>query len=695
MSVFRSGLPASPIPRSAAAVETYPADDALPWLVMLVGGLLLVGAVLLLGGAVGDLLFRGHALHVLPAYASQVMPKPAQFGRYALAILVTLATAGVILATPRADFAAHRGLRRLAPPIVLCAQLVALAVAVWAWRGQNEGINHSTPVRFDSDDLLVALVIAAALMVAGRKGWLGWIGSMSGRQHRGVWVSIAVIVTALWLAPALYRSLNLAHAMTAVWYPLQFTFDDFISVLDGRTPLVNYDTQYGSLLPFVTEPAIKVFGASVGTFTTLMWLLSLLSFMCVERSLALVARDERVALLLYVPLLAVSLFVLRHAGDERYYMANYYEVMPLRYVGPYVLFWCSVRHLHGTRPRRPFVLFTLAGLVAINNAEFGIPALGGCALALASAQLTPQAGSLARLRRLAGELAVGVVLATVAVVLFILLRSGSLPEISRLTRYEQIYAVTGFNLVPTPDSGLHIVMFMTFAATLILGALRTRSMHPDRLLTGALIFSGTFGMGAGSYYVGRSLPEVLASLFSAWGLAVALLCLVALQTLRDPSGWRRIWPLRALTIAAALVLLGLCVTTVTQFPAPWTQWRRLTADSHVLPFNTAPASRFVRAASHPGESVALFVALGHLIARDAGVVDVSPYSHPDGIVTYEQLDEVLSSLRTAKGNTIFTGAILPEVSTVLTEHGYHIIARDGPSALSEWRASPAPEASKT
>ena len=131
-------------------------------------------------------------------------------------------------------------------------------------------------------------------------------------------------------------------------------------------------------MPFVTEPVFELFGTSVGTFTALMWTLSLLSFMCLERSLASLARNERTALLLYVPLLAVSLITMRHVGDERYFIANYYEVMPIRYLGPCVLFWCSVRHLRGLRPRSPTLLFLLAGLVAINNTEFGIPALGGC-----------------------------------------------------------------------------------------------------------------------------------------------------------------------------------------------------------------------------------------------------------------------------------------------------------------------------
>jgi hypothetical protein len=145
----------------------------------------------------------------------------------------------------------------------------------------------------------------------------------------------------------------------------------------------------------------------------------------------------------------------------------------------------------------------------------------------------------------------------------------------------------------------------------------------------------------------------------------------------------------------ALVLFGLFATSIDQFPAPWTQWRRLTKNAHVLQFNTAPAVRFIRASSRPGEDIAVLAALGHLIALEAHVINVSPYSDPDGIVTYEQLDDVLAELRSAHGDTIFTGPIPPEVSNALMARGFRIVAQDAPSALSEWRNPTVSQSQKT
>jgi hypothetical protein len=689
MFAIRSARAASPLSHPDVPSDHGWGQEAAIWLVALLFGAAVAIAVLLLGPAAGDLFFRGRILHPLPAYASEVIPKPAQFGRYTVALVVAFASAGAVAFTswPRARLTSGKALAISAPVLVLIGPLALLAVMTWAWRGQNKGINYMTPVQFNLLELCVAVGIALALILLALRGSFAWIGAPAGRRRRWVWVIAAASVTGLWLAPAIYRSSNLAHAMSAVWYPLQFTFDDFMSVLDGRTPMVNYDTQYASLLPFVTEPVFKLFGTSVGTFTILMWVLSLLSLMCLERVLALVARDERIAFMLYIPVLAISLLVLRHAGNERYLMANYYAVIPIRYVGPCVLLWCSVCHLRGLRPRQPVSLFVLAGLVAINNTDFGAPALGGCLLALASARVIPFTGALARLRRLGLAALAGVVAAALIVSVFTLLRAGGLPQLARLTRYEDIYAVTGFYMFPTPTAGLHIIVFMTFAAALLMGCLRTRSQHLDQAMTGALIFSGTFGLGAGFYYMGRSFPEVLAALFPAWGLATALLCLLGLKALSGAAPRTIVWPSRLLPAAAVLILLGLFATAIREFPAPWSQLQRIKASSHMLQFDTEASVRFVRASSRRGERVALLAGLGHLIGRQAGVIDVSPYSNPDGIVTYEQVDDVIDELRSNHGEKIYTRAALPEVVDVLSAQGFHQVAVDQSSALVEWCAS--------
>jgi hypothetical protein len=97
---------------------------------------------------------------------------------------------------------------------------------------------------------------------------------------------------------------------------------------------------------------------------------------------------------------------------------------------------------------------------------------------------------------------------------------------------------------------------------------------------------------------------------------------------------------------------------------------------------------FIESVTHRGEHVVVLTSLGHLIAIDAGVVNVSPYSNPDGIITYEQLDDVVQALRTSDGDKLFTDGddLLPEVGSALVAKGFRVVATDSVSTTTEWRA---------
>ena len=152
-------------------------------------------------------------------------------------------------------------------------------------------------------------------------------------------------------------------------------------------------------------------------------------------------------------------------------------------------------------------------------------------------------------------------------------------------------------------------------------------------------------------------------------------------------------------LTGALVLLGLIGTTVAQFPAPWTQIRRIAASAPPPPpYDVSASVAFLRRTAKPGEPVVVFAPLGHLIALDADVENVSAYSHPDGVVTYQQLNNVLTALHGAGGtrfylanstlpNTIFPGAhaTFPEILQVLRRDGFSPTIKDPASGITEWQ----------
>lgn len=463
-------------------------------------------------------------------------------------------------------------------------------------------------------------------------------------------------------------------------YHLQFTLDDFVAIVDGRTPLVNYAEQYASLMPFLVWPAFRIAGTQVGIFTGMMCLFSLFSLLAVERVFALITRSERLALALYVPFLATSLFFILRSGSQLFSWASYYAVFPMRYAGPYLLLWLCVRHLKGLRPRSPIVVFGFAGLVVLNNIEFGLPAY----LAIIIAMLLSSKLDIGLVARMIKGAVVGLLGAMAAVAVLTLALSGKLPDIGLLTLYSRIFGEGGFGLLHTPVAGLYFIVDMTFAAAVIVAALRCRLNVDDGAYTAALAYSGVFGLGAGNYYMGRTTPGGLVVLFSIWALSVILLGLLAL---RSVASWRsRPGMSQLLPVAGALILMGLVTTSIAQFPAPWTQLRRIaTTERPPAPYNLSAAAAFVRRTTAPGEPIVLLAPLGHLIALDAKVDNVSMYSSQEDIITYEQLSEELDALRDARGTRFYVvNGAFPEITYTLTHDGFSPTV-DAASGITEWQ----------
>lgn len=661
----------------------------------LVAAVALVASMVLVAAPLGDYLLPSGGFHFF--LGAEVYRKPAEQMRYLLAIAFVLGF-GLIVALVRLSSAltetrARRVGIRLASVV---GQFAIVAVAVWSWRAQFHWPDGEPPtVHFAGSDLITAVVVAGVLglLVRLRPHWLDPRSLVARRSERWVWFAVAALLTVCWLLPSVFREQNLAPAGRELTYHLQFTFDDCVALVNGRTPLVNYAAQYASLFPFIVWPVFRLAGTQIGTFTVMMCFLSMVGLLAVQRVFALVTRSERLAVALYVPFLATSLFFILRSGSHLFSWANYYAVFPMRYVGPYVLLWLCIRHLRGMRPRSPIAIFAFSGLVVLNNVEFGLPAFVGV---VAAFMVAGKPGS-GRVMRLLKDGALGFAGALMAVSTLTLLLAGQLPNLGLLTLYSRLFGEGGYGLMHTPVAGLYILIDMTFAAAILVAAVRYRRGAIDTAYTAALAYSGVFGLGAGNYYIGRTHPAGLTVLFSVWALSVALLALLALRAL---AAWHR--DSRApspLLLAGALISLGLISTTVGQFPIPWTQLNRIAASAPPpAPYNISAAVALLRRTARRGEPVMVFAPLGHLVALDAAVENVSPYSHPDGILTYQQMNEVLTALHDAGGtrfyvadstlpNSTFPGAhaTFPEILRILASKGFTPVMTDPASGITEWR----------
>src|SRR6185503_7054955 len=166
------------------------------------------------------------------------------------------------------------------------------------------------------------------------------------------------------------------------------------------------------------------------------------------------------ALLLYLPFLATSLFLLGGTHRYRSTPATYYASFPLRYALPLLVAWLTARHLARDErsARRTWPLFVVAGLALVNNGDFGIAALAATLAALACAAAVRDRAALARL---GGALVAGVALALALVALLTLVLAGALPQPARWFDYARLYAVGGFALMPIPGVlGVHLLLYL-------------------------------------------------------------------------------------------------------------------------------------------------------------------------------------------------------------------------------------------
>ncbi len=663
-------------------------------------GALALALGLVLAPTLGQLMEPEHLETWSNPVSNLLSPEPTELARFGIAALTPLiaAAALVFAGEPRSGLLKSR----LVGALPLVATLAVLSVVVVGWLTRSEPLSFGLdPDYFGERDLAIALLVAAAILfVALRRSDASTSARVRAellRPNSGSRVAFAVAglaavtATVIFMLPAIYTDASLPDAPGLGLLHLPRTFADFAAFGNGATPLADFASQYSNLLPWLSHPVLTTFDYSPAVFTGVMAILSTVSLLALWRALALTVRNEIGGLLLYLPVLALSLRPTIEVGDERDSNASLLQILPERYLFPCLLAWLCARHLRGLSPRAPLALFVVGGFALFNNPEFG----GPCLLATFFALLigTPARVSRAVVISLIGRLVAGVGAAAAIVVVITLIRSGSLPNPELFTYYSRLFASQGFGLLPMPTLGFHLIVYASFAGALLLAATRHRAGADDHVLSGLLAYAGCFGLLAGIYYVGRSVTVSMVALFPVWSFALALLTWAAFRGLSGTSGgWRIVLkPVGALA-TAVLIGFGLATTALVDVPEPWTQAKRIADKSdRVSVFDQLPeAERFVAAETQAGERVLMLRENGHLLAREAEVKNVSLLGDPVHVLFPVQLDDMLEDLRDVGGSAVFVGdgpqiLIHPGLREGLRARGFRPSATDQPSGLVVWR----------
>lgn len=672
-----------------------PAED-LAWLGPIVGALVLLAAFAWVSPVLARH-FPEHYGEVFSLWRGTIRPEPREEVRSMLALGAPFVLGAIIIA-----LGTRRAPRSSLDPIILGAQVFAIGLLVWAVVEQPRvsgflPVDYFKPALLSVANLVGGVVIgvgltAITLLWSGRlPAWTRRVGDRLA-DRRFLALSIAVLATAVFVLPAVVTDATVGQSgqLAVVHIPVQA--EDYFAAVNGRTPLVNYIAQYSNLLPLVLEPILSTFHSSLTSLSIAMCTLSGIALLAVYGVFIQVTRRPWAALALYLPFLALSLFPWNDSGPFRNFDANYYGILPGRLFGPLLLAWlCAL----SVRRRIPiWALFGFAGLVLLNNSEFGSPALLGLIVAMGvswdrSEPLRQRVG------RIAVQGAAGLLAAVVIVSGVILIRSGELPNPTLLTYFNRLFLRDSYGLVPMPTLGLHWALYATYAAALLMAAVRYVRNDPDRTLTAMLAFSGVFGLGTAMYFVGRSSQFQLMLLFPAWSFALALVAWTAGHSLRAARGNRASLMRLLLPGCAALVGFGLMISSLDRVSPPWRQVDRL-VDGGTAVNDALSAQRYVEAHTRPGEHVLIIgLPLDHRLADRAGVVNVSPLNGITAFISPAEADRSLDQLEDEGGNQVFDaisarpsggGSLaVPEFATILSERGYRLVGQDPEWHLRLWR----------
>ncbi|MDX6607458.1 MAG: hypothetical protein QOD14_1998 [Solirubrobacterales bacterium] len=602
--------------------------------------------------------------------------------------------------------------RRSLDPLILGTQVTGIALLTWSVLNQRHVVILVPRDYFEPLVLGVPNLIAGVCMGVVMTGLILWWAGPAPRplERIGGWLArrpvlaaaAAVLATTVFLLPAVVTDASIAHSGSLA-SQISPPAEDYMAVINGRTPLVDYIAQYANLLPFAVAPLLSAFDSSLTAYSIIMCMLSGIGLLAVFGVFSAVTRRTWVALALYVPFLALALFPWHDQGAARDFNGNYYAMCPDRILGPFVLAWlCAL----WTRGRRVpvWALYLIAGLTLLNNSEFGVGALIALTVAIL-AGAPREAASRPSWARMGLEAAAGLASAVVIVSVVTLARTSDLPDPALLTYYSHLFLREAYALLPMPSLGLQWALYATFAAALLMAVARWVQRASDRTLTAMLAFSGCFGLITGMYFVGRSVPAQLIILFPIWGFCLVIVAWSAALALRSTrTDWMRLRRL-LLPAAAALIGFGVMVAAIDRTPPPWRQLDRLTDGGRAV--DDAPnAQRFIEARTDPGDSVlVLGTPLAHRLADRSGVANVSPLNGLVSLISPAEADRSIDQLQASGGQEVFEAATaqsainptlikIPEFATILQHRGYRLVEQDPSSGLRLWRRTGSTAGSK-
>ncbi|QOG22133.1 hypothetical protein [Bradyrhizobium sp. SEMIA] len=379
-----------------------------------------------------------------------------------------------------------------------------------------------------------------------------------------------------------------------------------IRIAGGGTCLAEVLPQYGCYGEFLA-PLLKLFGSTIPVVTAIFALILIVALWAVFHFVAKLIRGPLI-------LVGCSICLVMAAGFNPQFdnVDPVLQYFPLRFFFPALSLLVAAWVQKVATPVSAFAAGVFAGAALAWNLESGLAVALSLAVFVGLDKFTARrwrgrAELLGSGMNLASYIA-GAVLFIVAFIAYLHLKAGRPVELSNFIVFHQVFAMTGFGMIPIPA----FPSYWTIHAAILFGTLFLAAVAAGRGETRdpgleLAAYVATLGICLAVYYVGRSHIVVLRLVM--WPSIILIFFLLD-RTLRSAYGLlqrRVVDGMVLLSVAMSAVffeasLLGIAGNMIRARSAPLQANKEILADI-----------QFVRSRSSPGEPVAI-------VAVDQGVL---------------------------------------------------------------------------
>ena len=364
---------------------------------------------------------------------------------------------------------------------------------------------------FEAFDLAVLGLVLAA--------WLLWpLDLLGSAKVRRIAISAGVFLGAL----RLLALVQVEHGVLDA-YHASFVANELLSVSAGKMPLFDFVAQYTSGLGYVFTGFDRLLPSdSLANLFTFVTLMNFAIAAVVVVGIRWAWRSWSATVWPALLVVAGLTFSTRGAGLVGVAsVTNYWAVMPIRVFGlAFVVVGAVLLHSTSNR-KRELAAGVLLVLATVVNVESAAAVLAGM-LAIRLAHWGIDRRLVGFVCRLLAPGAIAVAVLAVAQQI-----ADSICDPGCAVEFIRLFGAIGYYSTDMPVVGVHLLLFMGFVLSAVVGAHALGSSSSDeggrRLSRIATLTVGVsfYGLVSSSYYVNRSYAPLLTSLFPAFALAAS------------------------------------------------------------------------------------------------------------------------------------------------------------------------------